>query len=241
MKKILCALLVCVMCATTVFAFAGCGCSDNASESKVEPGYVVEPTEPDMKDSNFGYYIIDSERLMVSAYYGSSMDIVIPETYNNYKVTVIGPSLFNGSDITSVTMPDSITEIRDYAFSSCHKLTSVKLSNNIKVFGNGVFFNTSELKSIEIPASVEDLGTRTFSACGLESVTIPKSDTLTTIGEFVFFQCQKLKEVNLPVTVTNISDNAFSECPNKITIKAPESSYAQSYAKKNNFEFEAAN
>lgn len=242
MKKILCALLACAVCATTAAGLAGCGCSKkpSANGNNQQPGYVVEPTEPDLKDGDFGFFIINSEELMVSKYYGSKKNVEIPETYNNYKITVIGDGIFNDDRvIESVTMPDSIKEIKDYAFSSCPNLSSVKFSQNLKVLGHCVFFNTRNLKTIELPDSLEQLGTRTFSATGIESITIPKNDKLTSIDDFVFYQCQNLKEVTIPGTVTNIKDNAFGECPNKITLKAPTGSYTESYAKKNSLGFQA--
>lgn len=234
MKRILCALLACAVCTTVAVGFAGCGCSNNNNS---EPGYIVSATEPDLKNDDFGFFIIDSDELMLTKYTGSSKDIVIPETYNNYKITVIGKSVFNGSDIKSVTMPDTIKEVQDYAFSSCPELTNVKFSNNLQVFGNSVFFNCPKLTEIEIPTSVKKLGTRTFSATGIKNIVIPKSTTLTSIDEFVFYQCQQLTEVTIPETVTNINENSFADCPNKITIKAPKGSYAQNYAKVNNFNF----
>ncbi len=237
MKRLLCSLLACAVCATVTASFAGCGCSNNSNQ---EPGYVVEATEPDLKNDNFGFFIIDNDELMITEYIGDSKDVVIPESYNNYKVTVVGKSVFNGSDIQSVTFPDSIREIKDFAFSSCQNLKSVKLPKNLKILGASVFFNCSELSEVEIPASLEDMGLRTFSAAGLKSVTIPESTTLKKIGEFVFYQCQELKQVNIPDTIISIKESSFSDCPNKITITAPKGSYAQNYAKKYNFDFVAA-
>lgn len=232
MKKILCTILACALCAT---AMAGCGCSNSSSQ---EPGYRITATEPDLKNENFGFYILNKEEVMITTYYGSSKDVTIPETMDNYKVTVIGHSVFNDKDITSVTMPDSIKEIQDYAFSSNQNLTSVKLSNNLEVLGTNVFFNCRKLESIELPATIKEVGVYCFSAAGLKSVTIPSSTTFTQLDQFVFYQCQNLTEVTLPATMTNIAENTFADCPNKITIKAPSGSYGLNYAKTNGFNSE---
>ena len=234
MKKILCTILACALCAT---AMAGCGCSNSSSQ---EPGYRITATEPDLKNENFGFYIINKEEVMITAYYGSSTDVTIPETMDNYKVTVIGHSVFNDKGITSVTMPDSIKEIQDYAFSSNENLTSVQLSNNLQVLGTNVFFNCRNLESIELPATIKEVGVYCFSAAGLKSVTIPSSSTFTQLDQFVFYQCQNLTEVTLPATMTNIADNTFADCPNKITIKAPSGSYGLNYAKTNGFNSEVS-
>ncbi|HCB95787.1 MAG TPA: hypothetical protein DEP65_09415 [Ruminococcus sp.] len=235
MKRFLCALLACSMCATAAVGFAGCGCTDNTDN---KPGYVVPTTVPDLKSDDFGFFIINDNQLMITEYLGTNKDVVIPETFNNYTVTTIGSSVFNSKDITSVEMPDSITEIKDYAFSSNRNLKSVKLSKNLETLGTNVFFNCRSLESIELPTTLKDIGVYAFAAAGLKSVTIPESDTFTKLGEFMFYQCQELTEVTRPSTVKEIPDNAFSDCPNPITIKAPEGSYGIDYAKNNNFAYE---
>ncbi len=235
MKRILCALLACVLCTSVIIGLSGCGCSNSSQQ---EPGYQVPATEPDFKNEDFGFFIIENNELMVTEYLGSDTDIKIPESLDNYKVTVIGHSVFNGKNITSVEIPDSIIEIQDYAFSSNQGLTDIKLPKNLKTLGSNVFFNCRNLSSIEFPPTIEDLGLYTFSATGLKSVTIPESNTLTKIDHYTFYQCQNLTEVTLPATITEIAEDAFSDCPNKITIKAPAGSYAQKYAETNKFDFE---
>ena len=234
MKKLLCALLACMLCASVSIGFSGCGCSNNSSQ---EPGYRVTPTEPDITNDEFGFFILNKNEVMITKYTGSDKDVKIPESYENYKVTVLGRSLFNGKDVTSVEIPDTVKEIQDYAFSSNRSLKSVKLPKNLETIGTNAFFNCSSLESIELPASLKEIGVYAFSAAGLKSVTIPESKTLTKLDQYVFFQCQELTEVTLPATVTSIAENTFADCPNKITINAPKGSYAINYAKTNKFDF----
>lgn len=234
MKKLLCALLACMLCASVSIGFSGCGCSNNSSQ---EPGYRVTPTEPDITNDEFGFFILNKDEVMITKYTGSDKDVKIPESYENYKVTVLGRSLFNGKDVTSVEIPDTVKEIQDYAFSSNRSLKSVKLPKNLETIGTNAFFNCSSLESIELPASLKEIGVFAFSAAGLKSVTIPESKTLTKLDQYVFFQCQELTEVTLPATVTSIAENTFADCPNKITINAPKGSYAINYAKTNKFDF----
>ena len=101
MKKILCFLMACAMCLTAAVGLSGCGCDDNKSQ-KNKPGYKVEPTEPDFTNGEFGFFIINQEELMVTKYTGSDKVVKVPESYKNYKVTVIGPSVFNDSKITEI-------------------------------------------------------------------------------------------------------------------------------------------
>ena len=65
MKKILCALLACMLCATVSIGFSGCGCSNNSGQ---EPGYRVTATEPDLKNDEFGFFILNKDEVMVTKY-----------------------------------------------------------------------------------------------------------------------------------------------------------------------------
>ncbi len=235
MKKILCALLVCTLCASVSIGFSGCGCSNNTQEQ--QPGYVVTATEPDLKNDEFGFFILNKDEVMITEYLGSSKDVKIPDSFENYKVTVIGRSVFNNKGLTSVEIPDTVREIQDYAFASNRELKSVKLPSNLKIIGINSFFCCSALESIELPSSLEEIGVYAFCGAGLKTVNIPKSDTLTKLDQYVFYQCPNLTEVNLPATITNIAENTFNECPDNMVMYAPSGSYSQNYAKTHDIEF----
>lgn len=238
MKRILCFLMACTMCASAAVGLSGCGCDDNTS-SNSKPGYKVEPTEPDLTNGDFGFFIINQEELMITKYSGSDKVIEIPESYQNYKVTVIGASVFNSSDITEVTIPSSIKQIEDYAFSSCHSLAKVNLNEGLEILNNSVFFNCSALKEIKLPDSLKEIGPRAFSGTSLNNVVLPDSGKLTKIDEFAFYQSLELTDITIPPCVTSIPDNTFSECSKEVTIHGANGSYAQNYAKENNLKFKA--
>lgn len=239
MKKIFCTLLAGIMAASAAASLSGCGCDNKKTVGGTgEPGYKVVATDPDFQDKEFGFYRINNEELMVSSYFGNSKDIVIPDSFQNYKVTIVGRSLFNSADINSVTIPDSVTEIQDYSFAANKNLSKVTLSKNLKVIGNNAFWNCPALTSIELPASLKKIGVYAFSATGLTSVTIPESKTLSSLDQFVFFQSKSLKEVTVPITITSIADNTFDQCDSGLTIKAYSNSYGLSYANKHNLKSE---
>ena len=227
MKKILCALIAGAMCATMVFSLAGCGCSN-----KNEPGYTIEATKPDLTNNGFGYYIVNSNELMVTEYTGNEKNIVIPDTYNNYKVTSIGPNAFSEKDIESITIPDTVTEIEGHAFQSCTNLKSVTLSKNLKTLGNNVFFLCTSLEEVTVPGSVTDLGLFTFQGSGVKKVTI-ESGSLEEIREYVFYLCPAITEIDIPANVTKMSEYSVCDNANTVTINAPKGSYAENYVKTN--------
>ena len=52
--------------------------------------------------------------------------VVVPETYHDKTVTVIGESAFEGKDLTSIDLPDTITVIGKRAFAGCTNLSEMK-------------------------------------------------------------------------------------------------------------------
>ena len=75
--------------------------------------------------------------------------------------------------ITSITIPDSVTVIDRYAFSSCTALTNIEMGNGVAVIGDYAFSNCSALTSVDIPKSVNSIGSNAFSYCSsLESIVV---------------------------------------------------------------------
>ena len=166
-----------------------------------------------------------------------SGSISVPETVTNngteYSVTKIGEYAFQGSAVTSVSMPESITSMGQYAFSECQNLESVVLPESLTTLGYSAFKACKLLKTIKIPSGVTAIPGQCFDGCSsLESVTI--SEGVTAIGERAFFGCNlnaltlpesletigiyafcnnsSLKSVNIPAKVKTIGERAFSSC-----------------------------
>ena len=100
---------------------------------------------------------------------------------------------YTGND-ASVTIPNSVTSIGDYAFTGCYNLTSIEIPNSVTSIGNYAFSGCSGLTSVTIPNSVTSIGEAAFSGCsGLTSITIPNS--VTSIGSSVFSYCSGLTSV----------------------------------------------
>ena len=115
------------------------------------------------------------------------------------------------TEITSLIIPDSVTNIRNYAFSGCSGLTSVTIPNSVTSIGDHAFGRCSGLTSVTIPNSVTSIGDHAFYRCeGLTSVTIPNS--VTSIGDLAFHGCSSLTSVTIPNSVTSIQSYAFESC-----------------------------
>ena len=85
----------------------------------------------------------------------------------------------------SITIPNSVIYIEDYAFYSCSSLRSIIISNNVTSIGNFAFYDCDALTSITIPNSVTSIGNWAFSNCkALTSISIGNS--VTSIGNYAF-------------------------------------------------------
>ena len=156
----------------------------------------------------------------------SSVDGVL---YNRDKTEL----LYCSQGKTSITIPDSVTYIDDYAFESCTSLTSINVGKNNTQYSSvdGVLYNKDKTEliccpqgktSITIPDSVTSIGDRAFYNCtSLISVTLP--DGVTSIGNCSFADCTGLTGITIPDSVTYIDSWAFDACTSLKSIKIPDS------------------
>jgi hypothetical protein len=141
---------------------------------------------------------------------------VIPASYFGWPITEIGEDAFSGSQLTSVTIPNSVDIIGERAFVE-NQLTSVIIPNSVISIGQGAFVE-NQLTSVTIPNSVISIGQGAFAGNQLTSVTIPNS--VISIGLGAFYS-NELTSITIPDSVTRIGERAFGENPlTSITIPA---------------------
>ena len=161
-------------------------------------------------------YINDGKEFEVTNNYTQCYSgvVIIPEevTYMNRtrKVTSIGDGAFEACiKLTSVTIPNSVTNIGAYAFARCN-MQSVIIPNSVTTIGKYAFYNNF-MTSITVPNSVTRLGESVFSSCtSLTSATI--GNGVTSIESHSFSQCYNLASIKISNCVTNIGDYAFADC-----------------------------
>ena len=94
---------------------------------------------------------------------------------------------------------------------------------------------TGKEKNVEIPATVEGypvcaIADNAFANnTGIVSVVVPNG--VSAIGWFAFSGCVFLTDVTLPASVQSVSYGAFENCSSALTLRCPEGSYAQQYAR----------
>ena len=163
-------------------------------------------------------YTLNGNSITITRYKGNSKNVVIPSVIEGRSVTaisctgpdgtfwsgwdnvtsvtipnsvtIIGERAFYGCELTSVTIPNSVTSIGDYAFVLSGKLTLINIPNSVTSIGQNAFNNCPNLTSITIPNSVTSIGQNAFAVSGLTSITIPSS--VTSLGNSSFFGCNSL-------------------------------------------------
>jgi len=102
----------------------------------------------------------------------------------------------------------NVTSIEEYAFTECNNMTSITIPASITSVGFGVFNGCLGLTNVEIPSSITRIEGQMFGWCqNLTSVKIPTS--VTSIGDRAFCECIKLDSLEIPSSVTDFGVEAF--------------------------------
>ena len=212
-------LLILLMSMASTKAFAYDIAVENADGKTIYYNYINNGTELEVTHTGDSY----------SKYSGN---IVIPETVNymnrSRKVTSIGKSAFAGIEserLTSVTIPNSVTEIGENAFNG-RGLDSVTIGNGVTSIGNNAFYKCNRLKKVIVSDIAAWCGISFYSSNSnplcyakhlysdenteITNLVIPNS--VTSINRYSFEGCSSLTSVTIGNDVTSIGENAFYGC-----------------------------
>jgi BspA type Leucine rich repeat region (6 copies) len=166
--------------------------------------------------------------ITITGYTGPGGAVVIPAVINGYSVIGIGNSAFEGNlNMTSVTIPDSVTKIGGAAFGNIGDagyplLTNVIIGNGVTNIGSQAFYDCQSLANATIGNSVASIGNEAFLGTALTSVAIPNS--VSSIGSGAFGGNYSLTNATIGNNVASIGNQAFAETgltsvtiPNSVT------------------------
>lgn len=212
-------------------AFYGC----SSIESLVTPDTVTS-----IGDSAFGFMtslisvniLGPNTRIGLSVFSGSTSLISIRVVSENIYYSSSNEALYSkdgtrliccpGGLEGTFTIPSTVTEIEEYAFYHCEKLTNIIIPNSVTTIEDHVFAYCSSLLSIDLPDDLLVLEPYSFSECSsLETVSLPNG--LTTIGRMAFYNCVKLNNILISSSVTSIGDRTFVYCSSLSEINLPSS------------------
>ena len=193
------------------------------------------------------YFLLDGEATVMAQTGQLEGDIVIPGTVRyggeTYSVVKLVDEAFAGQEgITSVTLPNSVTELGTGCFSRCgglesitlsesltalpekclywcDKLTSITIPEGVTSLGDGCFDHCQELKTVTLPEGLTTLGDNCFSYCKFTTLTLPES--LTTVGDHCFSYNINLARMTLPDGITSLGNSCFSQCTQLISVDLP--------------------
>lgn len=117
----------------------------------------------------------------------------------------------DGSEVTEVKVPDSITAINNYAFIGCTSLTKIELPQKLQRIGYSSFEGCTGLTKIEFPEALKTIGSSSFEGCAnINQIEIPAS--VTDVGSKAFANCTNLDKIVLESKELPIGEMAFTGC-----------------------------
>ena len=129
------------------------------------------------------FTLLDNDTYSVSAGNGAKKvnSIEIPSTYNGKAVTQIADRAFYRlSNLTTITVPDSVISIGEYAFYECNFLSDVTLPNSLQSIKKYAFSRCTSITKITIPSSTTYIGEYAFYDSSLTSATFKNTDSWVT-------------------------------------------------------------
>ena len=159
-------------------------------------------------------------------------------------ITSVGENTFYRCNMTSVSIPNSVTMLRSMAFVGCRSLVTVSIPDTVVSIGDNTFSWCWSLQSLTIPDSVTSIGTQVCYSCpSLSSVVVPSSvvtaphEALPSClgfglsygaanpprGNITCFACSGVSSIRIPDTVTRIGHGSFYQCANLTSIHIADS------------------
>lgn len=202
----------------------------NQYDTAYEVVYTGSMQDVKFGDDKFTYIVIDADKkyvqiLGIKESVTFDADLTIPEkvTYmnNEYTVTEIGGGVFNGhSELTKITLPDTLQKIGDGAFANCTGLMDLTLPAAVEIIGNSAFYKCTNLQNVVFPNNLTEIGSTAFFSCAIKNIDLSVT-RLNKIDERAFYSCKDLESVKLPDCLTTLNGNAFLECAKLESINLP--------------------
>jgi len=192
--------------------------------------YIVDENGDSLNEKD---YIVFENKIIY--YFANEQDLVIPQNIDDVKIEKIGDNAFYNKTMSSIVIPENITEIGQRAFMLCKDLIRVTIEGQTKEISPYTFAMCKILREINIPETTLLIGESAFMETDLKNIIIPSN--VEHIEKGAFANCKSLKEVYIPNPNTKFDKDVFFKSPNVI-IYTTEGTTADKYAKDNNIKIE---
>lgn len=120
-------------------------------------------------------------------------------------------TFYQCESIPSISMPEIVQSIGDFAFYKCTNLQTLAIPKNTRTIGNSSFEECTSLDSVVLNVNLNTIGNNAFRGCiNIKKISIPKN--VLSIGERSFANCESLKTVTFSKKMTTIAKAAFENC-----------------------------
>ena len=152
----------------------------NSTETTVPTGTTDSTTEtlpPTYSDKeiisgDYIYEVIMDNEIKIVDYFGTDTNVIVPAQIDGYDVTTIeGGAFICKSNVESVTLPEGVRYIDNYAFYGCKNLRNVTLPNTLLIIEKAAF-RCTQITDIEIPDSVGVIRSNAFARTKLRNIKI---------------------------------------------------------------------
>ena len=121
----------------------------------------------------------------------------------------------NGEEVTEVSIPESVTEIKPYLFHGFSSMSSVTIPDGVTSIGKSAFYGCSGLTPVTLPNSVTSIDEQSFAGCtGFTSFVIHENVTSIKGGGLCSFLsgCKLEYVISLPPTPPTLESNQAFYC-----------------------------
>ena len=192
------------------------------------PGYKVDPENPNYSSDEYGVLFNKDKTLLIRAPYTLSGEYTVPDT-----VTRIASYAFVGTDITKISLPESLQIIGSGVFGICDNLictpyliltpykSALYAGSSENPYEILYSVENTEITECEIHKDTKFIYDEAFKDCkALTEIIVPEG--VTHIGDYAFFDCYMAKSLSLPDSLKQIGKYTFNFCHGIKELTVPE-------------------
>ena len=190
----------------------------------------------DKTSGNYEYVLLKDGTAKITRYIGNEEKLIVPDELDGHQVSGAKNAAFKDlTNLTYISLPDSITSIGGFTFVNCPRLTAISLPNSLTSIGENAFYNCPSLITISLPDSITSIGENTLSNIkSLTSINVsPDNPVFASIDGVLFLKPEKklicfpransTHSYSVPQGILSIGNAAFYQCTSLTSITIPNS------------------